>query len=219
MRVVTDQNAQVVSRHDFLPFGEEWNPPANAKEKKLFTGHERDAETGLDYFGARYYRPQVGRFTTIDPLQTTSENLADPQRWNRYAYVRNNPLRWVDPDGRQIMRIPGALLKRNAEIGDQIEFFPIIAADAPTELLGKLIMKAVLPVFLPRNEKELAATVTTALLGVAGPLAVEGTVISEGATSVGAVGRLVKSAQEYYPRKAWKIELHHVVPKYSGRGS
>ncbi|MCX6545911.1 MAG: hypothetical protein NTV05_16050 [Acidobacteria bacterium] len=57
VRVVTDQTGQVVARHDFLPFGEEWNPPANAKEKKLFTGHERDAETGLDYFGARYYRP------------------------------------------------------------------------------------------------------------------------------------------------------------------
>ncbi|MCX6544509.1 MAG: hypothetical protein NTV05_08855 [Acidobacteria bacterium] len=54
VRVVTDQNAQAVSRHDFLPFGEEWNPPGNAKEKRLFTGHERDADTGLDYFGARY---------------------------------------------------------------------------------------------------------------------------------------------------------------------
>jgi hypothetical protein len=38
VRVVTDQNAQVIARHDFLPFGEEWNPPTNAPEKKLFTG-------------------------------------------------------------------------------------------------------------------------------------------------------------------------------------
>ncbi|MCX6544155.1 MAG: hypothetical protein NTV05_07030 [Acidobacteria bacterium] len=90
----------MVARHDFLPFGEEWNPPANAKEKKLFTGHERDAETGLDYFGARYYRPQVGRFTTIDPVYTWSENLTDPQRWNRYAYAKDNPLRFIDTDGR-----------------------------------------------------------------------------------------------------------------------
>ncbi|MCX6544506.1 MAG: RHS repeat-associated core domain-containing protein [Acidobacteria bacterium] len=103
VRVVTDQTGQVVARHDFLPFGEEWNPPGNAKEKKLFTGHERDADTGLDYFGARYYRPQVGRFTTIDPVYTWSENLVDPQRWNRYAYVRNNPLKFVDPDGRDAL--------------------------------------------------------------------------------------------------------------------
>jgi RHS repeat-associated protein len=100
VRVVTDQNAQVVSRHDFLPFGEEWNPPANAKEKKLFTGHERDADIGLDYFGARYYRPQVGRFTTVDPGQA-SATVDDPQSWNAYAYARNNPLRFVDPDGRR----------------------------------------------------------------------------------------------------------------------
>jgi RHS repeat-associated protein len=94
VRVVTDQNAQVVARHDFLPFGEEWNPPANAKEKKLFTGHERDAETGLDYFGARYYRPQMGRFTSPDPIGLLGGG-------NFYAYVGNNPLRYIDPDGLQ----------------------------------------------------------------------------------------------------------------------
>ena len=54
------------------------------------------------YFGARYYRANIGRFTTVDPLYTWQENLVDPQRWNRYAYARNNPLRYVDPDGRAI---------------------------------------------------------------------------------------------------------------------
>lgn len=66
-----------------------------------FTGKERDAETGYDYFGARYYGAKAARFTTIDPAYTSQENLVDPQRWNRYAYVRNNPLRYVDPDGRR----------------------------------------------------------------------------------------------------------------------
>ena len=101
VRVVTDQAGQVIDRHDFLPFGDEYpGPQPAAKEKKLFTGHEHDAETGLDYFGARYYEAPTGRFTTVDPFQTTSANLLDPQRWNRYAYARNNPLRWLDPDGR-----------------------------------------------------------------------------------------------------------------------
>ena len=54
------------------------------------------------YFGARYYRADLGRFTTVDPVYTWSENLQDPQRWNRYAYVRNNPLKFTDPDGRWI---------------------------------------------------------------------------------------------------------------------
>lgn len=54
------------------------------------------------YFGARYYGSKIGRFTTVDPVYTWRENLVDPQRWNRYAYARNNPLRYVDPDGRAI---------------------------------------------------------------------------------------------------------------------
>jgi RHS repeat-associated protein len=54
------------------------------------------------YFGARYYGSKIGRFTTVDPAYTWQENLVDPQRWNRYAYARNNPLRYVDPDGRAI---------------------------------------------------------------------------------------------------------------------
>jgi RHS repeat-associated protein len=99
VRTVTDATGQVIERHEYLPFGEEWNAPASSQPLH-FTGKERDAETGLDYFGARYYAAKIGRFTTIDPVYTWRDNLADPQRWNRYAYVRNNPLRYVDPDGR-----------------------------------------------------------------------------------------------------------------------
>jgi RHS repeat-associated protein len=96
---VVNGQVQVVSRHDFKPFGEEVAPQNPPVDKRLFTGKERDAETGQDYFGARYYRADLGRFTTTDPVQTWDENLADPQRWNRYGYVRNNPLKYVDPDG------------------------------------------------------------------------------------------------------------------------
>ena len=71
------------------------SPPA---QTRLFTGKERDAETGLDYFGARYYRQDLGRFTTVDPHHVGG-NILDPQSWNAYAYARNNPLRYIDPDG------------------------------------------------------------------------------------------------------------------------
>ena len=101
VRVVTNEAGEVLRRHDYLPFGEEW-PERSTTDKRLFTGKERDFETGLDYFGARYYRAEVGRFSTVDPVVTFDENLVDPQRWNRYAYVRNNPLKYVDPDGRWI---------------------------------------------------------------------------------------------------------------------
>lgn len=104
---VTDTAGVVIEQHDYLPFGDEWNPTPGDQPKR-FTGKERDPETGLDYFGARYYGSKIGRFTTTDPVYTWRENLVDPQRWNRYAYARNNPLRYVDPDGRQIA--PPALM-------------------------------------------------------------------------------------------------------------
>ncbi|MBE0656367.1 MAG: hypothetical protein IH602_01690 [Bryobacteraceae bacterium] len=65
----------------------------------MFTGKERDAETGLDYFESRYFSSAQGRFTSPDALIAKREWMTDPQRWNRYAYVRNNPLRYVDPNG------------------------------------------------------------------------------------------------------------------------
>jgi RHS repeat-associated protein len=64
-----------------------------------FTGKERDAETGLDYFGARYFSGAQGRFTTPD-LPLVDHDPADPQSWNLYSYVRNNPLIFTDPTGR-----------------------------------------------------------------------------------------------------------------------
>jgi RHS repeat-associated protein len=63
-----------------------------------FTGKERDAETGLDYFGARYFSGAQGRFTSPDePL--IDQDPADPQSWNLYSYVRNNPLANIDLTG------------------------------------------------------------------------------------------------------------------------
>lgn len=96
-----------VSRHDYLPFGEEM--PAALRSsvpgygvsdgaRQKFTQKERDNETGLDYFGARYYGSTQGRFTSADPLMS-SGTIYDPQSWNRYSYTGNNPLRFIDPTG------------------------------------------------------------------------------------------------------------------------
>jgi RHS repeat-associated protein len=63
-----------------------------------FTGKERDAETGLDFFGARYFSGAQGRFSSPDPLLSSGRPW-DPQSWNRYAYGLNNPLRYTDPTG------------------------------------------------------------------------------------------------------------------------
>jgi RHS repeat-associated protein len=65
-----------------------------------FTGKERDAETGLDYFGARYFSGAQGRFTSPDePLMFADPE--NPQSWNLYSYAFNNPLLYSDPDGHE----------------------------------------------------------------------------------------------------------------------
>ncbi len=108
VRVVTNETGQVLERHDYLPFGEECTvgacaaagPSTETGLPRGFTGKERDKEPGLDYFGARYYASRVGRFISIDPYLNIPASLLEPQRWNRYAYVTNNPMRFTDPDGR-----------------------------------------------------------------------------------------------------------------------
>jgi RHS repeat-associated protein len=64
-----------------------------------FTGKERDAESNLDYFGARHYGSSLGRFMQTDPKQFSIRTLANPQKWNKYTYVQNSPLMRIDPDG------------------------------------------------------------------------------------------------------------------------
>jgi RHS repeat-associated protein len=63
-----------------------------------FAGKERDGESGLDNFGARYFASTLGRFQSPDPLLNSGKPW-EPQSWNRYAYVDNNPLRYTDPLG------------------------------------------------------------------------------------------------------------------------
>jgi RHS repeat-associated protein len=112
VRAVTKQvngTWQVVKRYDFIPFGEELAAQPLPAYKFLFTGKERDFETGQDYFGARYYGTGLGRFTTVDPELNIKDALVDPQRWNRYAYVANNPLKYTDPDGKNPLLIGGGI--------------------------------------------------------------------------------------------------------------
>jgi RHS repeat-associated protein len=94
IRLVTDDDKTIVSAVTYHPFGE---PCAEeGSEHYLFNGKEQDA-TDLYYYGARYYDPELGRFLTRD---TAMGSYRYPQSLNRYSYCRNNPLAYVDPDGR-----------------------------------------------------------------------------------------------------------------------
>jgi len=65
-----------------------------------FTGKERDSESGLDNFGARYNSSSMGRFMSADPAGLLAVSLKNPQTWNLYGYTMNNPLRYTDPTGK-----------------------------------------------------------------------------------------------------------------------
>jgi RHS repeat-associated protein len=112
-RMIIDRTGSLsgVKRHDYLPFGEEIGAGVGGRTagqgystgdgpRQKFTQKERDSETGLDYFFARYYAGTHGRFTSCDPVITGEEHIVNPQRWNAYSYVLNSPLGLVDPDGR-----------------------------------------------------------------------------------------------------------------------
>jgi RHS repeat-associated protein len=105
-RVNTDQNGNVTARHDFHPFGEEIATSQRISGlgygddtvRKQFTGYERDIESDLDFAQARMFGYSQGRFTSPDPL-LSSGRIQNPQSWNRYPYVLNNPLNLIDPTG------------------------------------------------------------------------------------------------------------------------
>jgi RHS repeat-associated protein len=105
-RVITNASGSPCYDADFYPFGGERTAYTNTcPQNYKFTGKERDTESGLDYFGARYYGSGMGRFTGPDPKMIAVRHLLNPQKLNKYVYVLNNPLAMIDPDGREEMTI------------------------------------------------------------------------------------------------------------------
>jgi RHS repeat-associated protein len=109
-RMVTSDNGTPLTSVTYYPFGTT-NNYTGSEQSFLFTGKEKDA-TGLYYFNARYYNPETGRFITRDlytwlpddprspgSSETMKKWLINPQRFDRYSYALNNPLRYTDPTG------------------------------------------------------------------------------------------------------------------------
>ncbi|HET6843359.1 MAG TPA: RHS repeat-associated core domain-containing protein [Candidatus Angelobacter sp.] len=101
--VITDATGNIKSESDYYPWGGELQFANSDSNHYKFTGKERDSETGLDYFGARYYGNTLGRFITPDWAAKATAvpytDFADPQSLNLYTYVRNIPTSKADPDG------------------------------------------------------------------------------------------------------------------------
>ncbi|ACG74298.1 hypothetical protein AnaeK_3077 [Anaeromyxobacter sp. K] len=94
----TNAGGAVVARIDYEPWGEELSH-SGAMGDRQYNGRVYDPGTGFHDYGARMYWPQIGRFVSPDPAGIHPEN---PQSWNRYAYVWNNPYKYVDPSVKEV---------------------------------------------------------------------------------------------------------------------
>ncbi len=93
---MVDETGAVVEKHDYYAYGLEMPGRvyvSGTPTREGFTGHELDAETGLNYAGARYYMPALGRWTSVDPLASSFAS------YSPYNYALNNPLSLTDPTG------------------------------------------------------------------------------------------------------------------------
>ncbi len=105
-RVTTNGSGSVSARHDYTPFGVDiLTPPRSTSPdyvgdmvRQKFTAYERDQESSLDFARARMFESSVGRFTVPDPLGGAADTK-NPQTFNKYTYVGNNPMRFSDPSG------------------------------------------------------------------------------------------------------------------------
>ncbi len=132
-RVVTNDSGAVVYSAAFDPYGGVQKTWVNTFDPALkFAGKERDGESGLDYFGARYYDKAQYRFISTDPIINSASAVVTSQVWNLYSYCLNNPITFLDPDGMQtniyICRTnygpsstPGVLYVGNVKIGSTWE--------------------------------------------------------------------------------------------------
>ena len=100
VRLETSSAGAVIATHSYWPFGEEMTVTSSS-ERYRFAGHERDQRSGYDFMHARYYASMAGRFFSVDPGR--DYDFSHPQSSNLYAYVRNNPLSRIDPEGRKVV--------------------------------------------------------------------------------------------------------------------
>ncbi len=149
-RLLTNSAGGPFSRYDYEPFGQEIGAGYDGRTAPMgftamldaanpkFTGQIRDQETTLDWFNVRYYSGAQGRFQSPDPANAGADP-SNPQSWNGYAYVGNNPLSYTDPSGMFIEAVgPGTAAggPAGAIIGAAIDIGEILAGLFGSGLFG-----------------------------------------------------------------------------------
>ncbi|MEJ7615851.1 MAG: RHS repeat-associated core domain-containing protein [Pyrinomonadaceae bacterium] len=110
-RLLSNQTTAASYEQATLPFGTALDAESTGVVKRRFTSYDRSASTGLDYAVNRFYDPQQGKFTQVDPIGAGAASITDPQSWNMYAYVGNDPINHVDPDGLFFKKLFKGILK------------------------------------------------------------------------------------------------------------
>ena len=110
INVITNIFAVLVQLDEYDPWGSVSRSEGNVEETKRFTGKELDPESGLYYYGGRYYDAQLARFVSPDPFVPQPGN---PQSFNRYSYTINNPQIYIDPSGHWFWELLSALTSKN----------------------------------------------------------------------------------------------------------
>jgi RHS repeat-associated protein len=195
--------------------------------EELFTGKERDSESGNDYFGARYYSSNDARFMSpdwsakVEPVPYAK--LGDPQSLNLYSYMRDNPLGGADADGHS----PGAgctsgpAVCQKAHGTTAIATLQKIKSFAQNHPLATTAIVTTASIALDVVSDGAAAAFTPEEEAIDTSLITSSAPAGESATSGEADAEAsfkqkVSDAQETYPKKAGKIENHHIAPKYLG---
>ena len=124
--ILTDADGTEIRRLAYAAFGEELENTGSGTEAKYsYTGKERD-QSGLLYYGARYYDPALARFITADTVYD-----AGPQGLNRYSYALNNPILYRDPSGHYVVQVNTTPIRNvNTKIREYVGFLPDFILDA-----------------------------------------------------------------------------------------
>lgn len=99
VKLILDDNKAEVTRFEYLPYGETFVMKGNQDYAPKYNSQELDKETSFYFYNARYYDPQLARFTTADSVIDGELTTAG---WNRYSYVKGNPIRYKDPTGHDV---------------------------------------------------------------------------------------------------------------------
>jgi RHS repeat-associated protein len=188
--LITDASGDMPPQQesDYYPYGGEIPVSGSDPNRYKFTGKERDAESGLDYFGARHDASTLGRFMQPDPGKINLRHALNPQKWNKYAYSLNNPLRFFDPDGMVEMEVQFRAFIQQQSVKDP--FGRTFAGDNRGFTVGKNVSsRTTISVRIETDpSKRPGNPIISATPGTAGPtnqLDANGNVIKTGTATTG----------------------------------